>query len=85
MDLKRSTQQPSDGAPGLAAGSVIGGRPTPAPGYRPLLEGEVIQPTDEAGNDPRSWTPVPSHWVSQVHCLAVYGQVRRPTTSQGCC
>ncbi len=72
MDLKRSTQQPSNVVPGLAAGSVTGGRPTPAPGYRPLLEGEVIQPTDEAGNDPRSWTPVPSHWVSQVHCPKAY-------------
>lgn len=85
MDLKRSTQQPSNVALGPSTGCTIGAQPTPLSHYRSLIEGEVIQPTDVAGDDPRAWTLVPSHWVSQVHCLAVYGQVRRPTISKGWC
>lgn len=85
MDLKRSTQQPLDVTSSQLTGNKIGARSTPSPRYRSLVESEVIQSTDEAGNDPQSWTSVPSHWVSQIHRLAVYGQVRRPTISKGCC
>lgn len=85
MDLKRSTQQLSDVTPGPSMGCMIDTRSTQSSRYRSLVDGEVIQPTDVAGDDPETWTLVPSHWVSQVHCLAVYGQVRRPTISKSYC
>lgn len=85
MDLKRSRQQPLNVAHGLSKEISIDAHPTSSSRYRSLVEGEVIQTTDVAGDDPQVWTLVPSHWVSQVYCLAVYGQVRRPTIRKGCC